>query len=40
MAMEQQIPIVVFNIGGKGNIKKIVAGYKVRTLIAGESNEG
>jgi uridylate kinase len=40
MAMEQQIPIIVFNIGGKGNIKKIVAGHKVGTLIAGESNEG
>jgi len=40
MAMEQQIPIIVFNIAEKGNIKKIVAGQKVGTLIAGESNEG
>jgi len=40
MAMEQQVPIIVFNIGRKGNIKKIVGGHKVGTLIAGESNEG
>ena len=39
MAMEQQIPIVVFNIGKRGNIEKIVSGYKVGTLIAGEGNE-
>ena len=40
MAMEQQIPIVVFNIGKRGNIGKIVAGKKVGTLISGESDEG
>jgi uridylate kinase len=40
MAMEQRVPIIVFNIGKKGNIKKIVAGHKVGTLIAGEGNEG
>ena len=28
------------NIGEKGNIKKIVSGHKVGTLIAGEDNEG
>ncbi len=40
MAMEQQVPIIVFNIGRKGNIKQIVVGHKVGTLIAGENNEG
>jgi uridylate kinase len=40
MAMEQHIPIIVFNIGTKGNIKKIVLGHQVGTLITGEGNEG
>ncbi|MFB0532090.1 MAG: UMP kinase, partial [Desulfatiglandales bacterium] len=39
MAMEQQIPIIVFNIGKRGNIEKIVSGYKVGTLVAGEGDE-
>jgi len=39
MAMEQQIPIVVFNIGKRGNIEKIVSGHRVGTLIAGEADE-
>ena len=39
MAMEQQIPIVVFNIGKGGNIEKIVSGHRVGTLIAGEGDE-
>ena len=39
MAMEQQIPIIVFNIGKRGNIEKIVSGHKVGTLIAGEGDE-
>jgi uridylate kinase len=39
MAMEQQIPIIVFNIGKRGNIEKIISGYKVGTLITGEGNE-
>lgn len=39
MAMEQHIPIIVFNIGKKGNIKRIVSGQSVGTLIAGEGDE-
>lgn len=39
MAMDQQIPIVVFNIGKRGNIKKIVSGQSIGTLIAGEGDE-
>ena len=39
MAMEQKIPIIVFNIGMRGNIEKIITGQKVGTLITGEDNE-
>ncbi len=39
MAMEKQIPIIVFNIGKRGNMEKIVSGQKVGTLIAGEGDE-
>jgi uridylate kinase len=39
MAMEQNIPIIVFNIGKKGNIKRIISGQSVGTLIAGAGDE-
>jgi uridylate kinase len=39
LAMEHDIPIIVFNIGTRGNIERIVAGQKVGTLIAGEGDE-
>lgn len=39
MAMEQQIPIIVFNIRKMGNIERIVSGHEVGTLIAGEGDE-
>lgn len=39
MAMEHGIPIIVFNIGKRGSIKKIVSGQSIGTLIAGESDE-
>jgi uridylate kinase len=39
MAMEQHIPIIVFNIGKKGNLKRVVAGHKIGTLIAGDPDE-
>jgi len=39
MAMEQQIPIIVFNIRKRGNIERIVSGHDVGTLIAGEGHE-
>jgi len=39
LAMEQQIPIIVFNIGKSGNIEKIATGHKVGTLIGGEGDE-
>lgn len=40
MAMEQQIPIFVFNVGKRGNMEKIVSGHKVGTQISGEGDEG
>lgn len=39
LAMEHKIPLIVFNIGKRGNIEKIVSGQKVGTLIAGEGDE-
>jgi len=39
LAMEYDIPIIVFNIGKRGNIARICAGEKVGTLIAGEGDE-
>ncbi len=40
LAMEHDIPIIVFNIGKRGDIERIVAGNKLGTLIAGEGDEG
>ena len=40
MAMEQQIPIIVFNVGKQGNIAKIIAGKTVGTTISGAGDEG
>jgi uridylate kinase len=39
LAMEYDVPIIVFNIGKRGNIARICAGQKVGTLIAGEGDE-
>lgn len=39
LAMEHDIPIIVFNIGKRGDIERIIAGQKVGTLIAGEGDE-
>jgi len=39
LAMEHSIPIIVFNIGTRGDIERIVTGQKVGTLIAGEGDE-
>ncbi len=36
LAMGQQLPIIVFNLGKTGNIIKAVSGEKVGTLITGE----
>ena len=39
MAMEQRVPIIVFNVGKRGNIAKIISGQTVGTIIAGEGDE-
>ena len=39
LAMEHDIPIIVFNIGTRGDMERIVAGQKVGTLIAGVGDE-
>ncbi len=36
LCMDNDIPIVVFNLRGKGNIKKALSGMKVGTLVKGE----
>jgi uridylate kinase len=33
LCMDNALPIVVFNLKGKGNIKKVVSGQKVGTVI-------
>jgi len=35
MCMDNSIPIIVFNLFGKGNLKKIVTGEKIGTLVEG-----
>ncbi|MGD8352398.1 MAG: UMP kinase [Nitrospirota bacterium] len=39
LCMDNKLPIVVFNLGGKGNIKKIAAGRQVGTLIGAKGAE-
>jgi len=38
LAMDQHLPIIVFNMGETGNILKAVSGEKVGTLITGEKS--
>ena len=38
LAMEQKLPIIVFNLKKKGNITKVISGEKVGTLITGEKS--
>jgi uridylate kinase len=35
--MGQNLPIVVFNLRKKGNIKRVILGQKVGTIISGRS---
>ncbi len=37
LCMDNALPIVVFNIRGKGNIRKIIEGRKVGTLVRGNA---
>ena len=38
LAMGQKLPIIVFNLREKGNIKKIISGEHIGTLITGEGS--
>ncbi len=40
LCMDNNLPIVVFNVRGKGNIAKIVRGKKIGTLVRGNHGEG
>jgi uridylate kinase len=37
LAMSQKLPIVVFNLRKKGNIRRVTLGEKVGTIISGSS---
>lgn len=40
LCMDNNLPIVVFNVRGKGNIKNIIQGKKIGTLVRGNHGEG
>jgi len=40
LCMDNDLPIVVFNLRGKGNIKKIIKGEKIGTLVKGVGRAG
>lgn len=40
LCMDNNLPIVVFNVKGKGNIKKVIEGKKIGTLVSGNHGEG
>jgi uridylate kinase len=37
LCMDNNLPIVVFNLRGKGNIKKLIEGKKIGTLVRGNN---
>ncbi|MEW6067553.1 MAG: UMP kinase [Nitrospirota bacterium] len=37
LCMDNKLPIIVFNLRGKGNIRKIIEGKKVGTLVTGNN---
>ena len=40
LCMDNDLPIVVFNLRGKGNIRKIVEGKNVGTVVRGNDGAG
>ncbi len=40
LCMENKLPIIVFNLKGKGNIKKILRGERIGTLVKGGETHG
>lgn len=39
LSMDTNIPLIVFNVNTKGNIKRVVLGENIGTVIGGENNE-
>jgi uridylate kinase len=40
LCMDNDLPIVVFNLRGKGNIRKVIEGKKIGTLVRGNNDSG
>ncbi|PKL52254.1 MAG: UMP kinase [Nitrospira bacterium HGW-Nitrospira-1] len=40
LCMDNNLPIVVFNLKGKGNIRKVIEGKKIGTLVRGSNDTG
>jgi uridylate kinase len=40
LCMDNNLPIIVSNVMGKGNIKKIIEGKKIGTLVKGRRSRG
>jgi uridylate kinase len=40
LCMDNDMPIIVFNLRGKGNIRKIIEGKKIGTLVRGKNDTG
>ena len=40
LCMDNNLPIIIFDLKGKGNIRKIIEGKKVGTLVGGLNAEG
>ena len=40
LCMDNNLPIVVFNLRGKGNIRKVIEGKKIGTLVRGNNDTG
>ncbi|MDH4231012.1 MAG: UMP kinase [Nitrospirota bacterium] len=40
LCMDNNLPIVVFNLRGKGNIRKVIEGKKIGTLVRGNNDSG
>lgn len=40
LCMDNNLPIVVFNLRGKGNIRRLIEGKKIGTLVRGERDTG
>ena len=40
LCMDNNLPIVVFNLRGKGNVRKVIEGKKIGTLVRGSNDSG